>query len=79
MSIIKNTPKRPTNISLSLDVYTDAKSLGINLSQTCERFLREAIRAEKARLWAEKHSDFIESYNASIDAEGLPLTQWRSF
>lgn len=79
MPIIKSSPKRPTNISLPLDVYMDAKSLGINLSQTCERFLREAIRTEKSRLWAAQHSHFIEAYNASVDAEGLPLSQWRSF
>lgn len=79
MSLIKHIPKRATNISLPLDVYNDAKSLGINLSQTCEHFLREAIQAEKARNWAEQHAGFIDAYNATIEAEGLPLAQWRSF
>ncbi len=79
VALVKNTPKRATNISLSLDVYNEAKALGINLSQTCERLLGEAIQAEKARRWGEEHSDFIKAYNQSVESEGLPLGQWRSF
>lgn len=79
MSVIKHNPKRATNISLPLDVYNDAKALGINLSQTCEHFLREAIQIEKARNWAERNAEFIEAYNSTVEAEGLPLAQWRSF
>ncbi|SHG92728.1 type II toxin-antitoxin system CcdA family antitoxin [Pollutimonas bauzanensis] len=76
--LVKNPPKRATNISLSLDVYNDAKALGINLSQTCERFLRVAIQEEKARQWGEQHAGFIEAYNVSVESEGLPLADWRS-
>jgi len=75
----KTSPKRATNISLSLDVYEDARQLGLNLSQTCDRLLREAIRQEKARRWAIEHADFIDAYNRVTEAEGLPLEQWRSF
>lgn len=76
---VNAVPKKATNISLSLDVYNEAKLLGINLSQTCERFLREAIRAEKERRWAQDHAEFIAAYNQTVEAEGLALEQWRTF
>lgn len=73
------TPKKATNISLSLDVYNEAKLLGINISQACERFLREEVRAEKERRWAQDHAQFIAAYNRTVETEGLALEQWRSF
>ncbi|MET3107387.1 antitoxin CcdA [Oxalobacteraceae bacterium GrIS 2.11] len=75
----KTPPKKATNITLALDVYNDAKALGINLSQTCERLLREAIRTEQARRWAEQHAEFIQAYNETTEQDGLPLDQWRQF
>jgi antitoxin CcdA len=74
-----SAPKRPTNISLSSDVYDDAKRLGINLSQTCDRLLREVIRQENAKRWAAENAEFIEAYNLVSQADALPLDQWRSF
>lgn len=79
MSVMKAHPKRATNISLSVDVYKEAKLLGINLSQTCEHFLREAILAEKGRQWGVEHADFVSAYNQTVEEERLPLDQWRSF
>ncbi len=76
---VKTALKKATNITLALDVYNDAKALGINLSQTCERLLRETIRAERERRWASEHADFIRAYNQTVEQEGLPLEQWRSF
>ena len=75
----KTAPKKATNITLALDVYNDAKALGINLSQTCERLLREVIRAEQSRRWAEQHAEFIDAYNKITEQDGLPLAQWRQF
>jgi antitoxin CcdA len=75
----KSVPKKATNITLSLDVYNDAKRLGINISQTCEELLRETIRREKERRWGEEHAAFIAAYNRTVEAEGLPLGQWRTF
>ena len=72
-------PKRATNISLSVDVYNEAKALGINLSQTCERSLRQAIHDAKSRKWAEDNAEFIKAYNETLEAEGFPLAEWRSF
>lgn len=78
-NLSKSIPKKATNITLSLEVYNDAKTLGINLSQTCEQLLREAIRIEKERRWGQEHAEFIAAYNQTVEAEGLPLQPWRSF
>jgi len=71
--------KRAINLSLSIDVLEAAKNLEINISQVCDNYLREVVRREQERKWREDHADFIAAYNATIEAEGLPLDEWRSF
>ncbi len=71
--------KRPTNLSLSTDVLQAAKDLEINISQVCDNYLRELVRREQERKWRQDHADFIAAYNATIQSEGLPLDEWRSF
>ncbi|CAM5300105.1 hypothetical protein TMEC50S_00430 [Thauera mechernichensis] len=71
--------KRAINLSLSSDVLDAAKQLDINISQICDNYLREVVRREQERKWREDHADFIVAYNATIEAEGLPLDEWRSF
>jgi len=71
--------KRAINLSLSVDVLDAAKSLQINISQICDNYLREVVRREQARRWRAEHADFITAYNATIEAEGMPLDEWRTF
>jgi len=71
--------KRATNLSLSTDVLEAAKDLAINISLVCDTHLREVVRQEQERKWREDHADFIAAYNATVDAEGLPLDAWKSF
>lgn len=75
----KMRSKKATNISLSMDVYLDAKDLGINISQVCEQRLREEIQAHKERQWNEQHASFIAAYNSLVEAEGVALQEWRAF
>ena len=71
--------KRATNLSLSSDVLEALKELNINISQVCDNYLRELVRSTQERQWREEHADFIAAYNSTIEAEGLPLDEWRSF
>jgi antitoxin CcdA len=71
--------KRATNLSLSVDVLDAAKSLQINVSQVCDNHLRDVVRREQEVRWRREHADFIAAYNASIETEGLPLDEWRTF
>jgi antitoxin CcdA len=81
--VISPTSKRPskkaTNISLDMDVYLDAKHLGINISQLCEQRLREEIQMRKEQQWNEQHADFIAAYNKVVETEGVALQEWRAF
>lgn len=71
--------KRAINLSLSSDVLDAARQLDINISQVCDNYLREVIRYEQGRKWREDHAEFIAAYNATIEAEGLPLDEWKNF
>jgi antitoxin CcdA len=79
MSNIVTVPKKATNITLSADVLNEAKVLGINISLTCDRFLREFVKSEQERRWQSENAEFIAAYNADVSREGLPLEAWRSF
>lgn len=79
MSPTATTPKKATNITLSADVLREAKALGINISQACDQFLRELVRQERQRRWQEDNAEFIAAYNRTVETEGLPLEEWRSF
>ena len=74
-----NVTKKATHITLSSDVLTEAKALGINISQSCDQFLRERVRNERERRWQRDNVDFIAAYNQSVTDEALPLDAWRSF
>jgi len=75
----RHSAKRATNLSLSVDVLDAAKALGLNISQVCDNHLRDVVRREQARRWRVEHADFIAAYNATVEAEGLPLDEWKTF
>jgi antitoxin CcdA len=75
----KSARKRAANLSLSADVLDAAKVLNINVSQTCDSHLRDVVRREQERRWRQEHSEYIAAHNATIELEGLPLDEWRSF
>ncbi len=76
---MRPTAKRAVNLSLSADVLDAAKELRLNVSQLCDQHLREAVRREQELRWREEHAGFIEAYNTTLETEGLPLDQWRTF
>jgi antitoxin CcdA len=71
--------KRSTNLSLNADVLDAAKALQIDISHVFDTHLRDVVRREQESRWLNEHADFVAAYNASIDAEGLPLDEWRTF
>lgn len=79
LAVSQPPAKRSANLSLSADVLDAAKALRINVSQVCDRHLREVVRQEQARLWQQEHVDFVAAYNATLEAEGLPLAEFRAF
>ena len=71
--------KRAINVILSADVPDAAREMNINISKLYDAYLREVIRKEQERRWRNDHTDFVSAYNATIETEGLPLEEWRSF
>ncbi|MBS4050007.1 type II toxin-antitoxin system CcdA family antitoxin [Methylomonas rivi] len=79
MAITNSVTKKATNITLSADVLAEAKALNINISQACDRYLRDLVRGEREKRWQQEHAEFIAAYNQTVEQEGLPLDEWRSF
>ena len=71
--------RRSTNVSLPSDVVAEARELGINLSQACERGLVQTVAEARAAKWKEENREAIESSNAWVEANGLPLAKHRLF
>lgn len=76
---VKPPAKKATNVSLAMEVYLDAKQLGINISQLCEQHLRAEIARRKEQQWNEQHAQFIAAYNGVMEADGVALQEWRAF
>ena len=72
-------PKRATNVSLSDPLITEAKALGINLSQAAENGIAQAIKDKKTEQWLAENRAALESFNEYIKKHGLPLAEFRPF
>ena len=71
--------RRGTNVSLNAADVAEARELGINLSQACESGLRGAIKEARAARWLEENREALDSSNAWVEANGLPLADKRLF
>lgn len=71
--------RRATNVSLDRAHLEEARELGINVSQACERGLVETIREARAARWLEENREAIGSSNAWVRKHGLPLAKYRRF
>lgn len=71
--------RRPTNLSLDARLITEAKNLDINISRIAEDGIARAVAEEKARLWKIENREAIQSLNAWIEENGLPLEEFRQF
>lgn len=73
------TLKRPTNVSLDAGLVAAAKELGVNVSQACERGLKQQISDARNKAWIEENRDAMDTWNSWIDGNGLPLYHLRQF
>jgi antitoxin CcdA len=71
--------KRATNVSLARDLLDEARQLGINVSEACERGLAVQIADVRAQRWLEENGPAIQSSNAHVERHGLPLARHRRF
>ena len=78
-SSAESARRRRTNLTLDAALLTRARDLGINVSQASERGLAEEIKRVERERWLEENRDAIESSNAWVEANGLPLEKYRLF
>ncbi len=74
-----SAPKRAANVTVNEDLLRRARELGINLSQTLEGALVEAVAAESRRLWLERNAKAIAAYNRDVDRHGCFGDPFRAF
>jgi len=71
--------RRPTNVTLPVELVAEAKALNINVSQACERGLAGSVAEARKARWLEDNRDAIDAYNAMVERDGLPLDEFRQF
>lgn len=71
--------RRPTNVSLDRQLVDEARALGINLSQACERGIADQLAEIRATRWVDENRSALVSSNTHVEANGLPLAAHRLF
>lgn len=71
--------RRSTNVTLTVALVDEAKALGVNLSQAAEVGVADAVARKRAEVWLAENREALESSNAYVEAQGLPLARHRNF
>ncbi len=71
--------RKAANVTLPEALLREAKELGINVSQACERGLAETVARARAETWLENNLEALEDWNEYVDRNGLPLAEFRQF
>lgn len=71
--------RKPTNLTLDIDIVAEAKALGVPLSQAAETGISAAIAEAKATAWKRENAEAIKATNEYVEANGLPLEKHRLF
>ena len=71
--------RKATNVTLDAVLLERARSLNINVSQACEEGLSRAVAAKQAAMWLQDNQVALDSSNAYVEKQGLPLAKHRNF
>ncbi len=71
--------KCATNLSIDSALLAEARRFDINLSKAAESGISQAIRNARATRWKEENQAALDSSNAYVEANGLPLAKYRQF
>ena len=71
--------RRPTNVTLPDALLREARALGINLSQACERGLAAEVGSIRRQRWLEENRAAMEAWNEYVTENDLPLAAFRQF
>ncbi len=73
------TLKRATNLSIDSELLSEARRHKINISRAAESGIAQAVAAARSALWKEDNRSAMQSSNAYVEANGLPLERYRQF
>jgi antitoxin CcdA len=65
--------KRATNLTLSVNLVEQARSLNVNLSRAAEDGIARAIASAKDAQWVERNKGAMDDYNRFVGEQGLIL------
>lgn len=71
--------KKATNLSISNEVLSVAKSFNINLSEAAEEGILQAVKKLQAQQWKIENQAALQSSNRYVSKHGLPLQSDRLF
>lgn len=71
--------RKPTNVSLDRALVEEAKAMGINLSQACERGIADQLAKVRTERWLAENKAAIDAANDYVEQHGLPLARFRQF
>ncbi|MBS0562194.1 MAG: type II toxin-antitoxin system CcdA family antitoxin [Proteobacteria bacterium] len=71
--------RKATNVTLPETLLQEARTLGINLSQACERGLLAAVAEQRRTRWLEENRHAIDAWNEHVEKHGVPLAAFRQF
>lgn len=71
--------KRATNLSIDKELLSEARHYKINISRAAEIGIAQALAAAKSMDWKEENRAALQSSNAYVEANGLPLDRYRQF
>jgi antitoxin CcdA len=67
--------RKATNVTLTEELLREAKELGVNVSQACERGLAEEVRKARAEKWLRENQAALDAWNDYVERNGLPLAE----
>lgn len=79
MSSYAAAPKKTTSVSLAEPLLTEAKALGINVSQAAEDGVAAAVARRRREQWLRENATAIQSYNEFVEKHGMVLDKYRLF
>jgi antitoxin CcdA len=63
--------RKPTNVSARTDLVSEAKTLGINLSEVFEGALENAVREARQKQWVEENRQAFADYDKFVETHGV--------
>lgn len=79
MTLKVPAPKKATEVFLSEALLSEARDLGVDITQAAETGLVKAVSDKRAELWLKENAEAIAYYNAYVEQQGLPLDDFRMF